>query len=110
MTPTGKKQAEELGGRLKDKGIQVIFHSPKFRAKETAEIANKSVHTKLAVAVDLRERNNYGILSGLTKEEAEEKYPEEVEKLKTGLNHNVKNSEDYETFRERESWNLFNSS
>jgi broad specificity phosphatase PhoE len=102
LTNNGIKQAKELAENLKDKGIQIIFSSPKIRAKETAQIVSKTLNIKLEIANDLRERNNYGILTGMIKSEAKEKYPEEVEKLeKNELRHNVANSEDYESFKKR---------
>ena len=98
----GKAQCAELAKKLKNKGIEIIYHSPKIRAKETAQILNKLLGVKLESVQDLRERNNYGILTGLVKSEAKEKYPKEAEKLeKSKIYHDVKSSEDYNSFKKR---------
>ena len=68
---------------------------------ETADIVNKTLDVELKIVEKLRERNNYGILTGLTKSEAEKAYPEEVKELEKGIRHSVKNSEDYELFKKR---------
>jgi len=101
LSDKGKQQAMQLAINLKNKGIQIIYYSSRIRAKETAQIVNDVLNVKLEIVDDLRERNNYGILTGMTKLEAKQKYPEEVEKLSKGLRHNVKDSEGYESFRKR---------
>ena len=82
LTEKGINQSKKLANKLKNKGIQIIYHSPRIRATETSKIVNKILKVKLKVINDIRERNNYGIITGLTKKEAKQKYPEEVEKLK----------------------------
>jgi len=102
LSENGKKQSEELALRLKDRGIQIIYCSPRIRAIESADIVNKVLNVKLETAEDMRERNNYGVLTGMTKAEAKEKFPDEVRKLASGdVNHNVAESEDYGHFKER---------
>jgi probable phosphoglycerate mutase len=102
LTMKGVKQAKELAEKLKNKKIQIIFSSPRIRAKETAKIVNEILNVKLEFVSDIRERNNYGILTGMIKSEAKDKYPEEVEKLeKDEIRHNVAQSEDYESFKKR---------
>ena len=57
---------------------------------------------------DLRERNNYGILTGLTKLEAREKFPLDFEKIsKDKTYHTVTGSESYEKIKKR-AINVFN--
>ena len=102
LTEKGRRQSEELASKLKGKGIKVIYYSPRIRAAETAEIVNNVLDVNLAAVEDLRERNNYGVLTGMTREEAREKYPEEVRKIETiWMHHGVKGSEDYEPFKKR---------
>jgi len=43
LTDVGKKQAEESGKKLKDKGIDIIISSDFMRTKETAEIVAKEI-------------------------------------------------------------------
>ena len=101
LSDKGIAQAKELAGKLRGKGIQIIFCSPKKRAVETAGIVNEILNVKLEVVSALRERN-YGVLTGLVKKEARKMYPKEVEKLeKNELHHNITDSEDYDSFRER---------
>ncbi len=102
LTFLGKSQAEKLAKKLSDKGIKIIYHSTKIRASRTAEILNNFLRARLQTATDLRERNNYGILTGLTIEEAKKKFPAEVEKLnKDKVNHGILGSEDYSVFKKR---------
>lgn len=82
LTNDGKTQANELGDKLIDSGIQVLFCSPFKRAQQTAEILKARLGCEIKTVHDLRERNKNGILTGMTKSEAKTKYPELVEKLK----------------------------
>jgi len=97
----GIKESKDLAKKLKKKSIQFIYVSPRVRAIETASIVNKVLNVRLSIFDDLRERNNYGILTGLIKSEAKKRYPEEVEELEKGHHHKVKNSENYERFKKR---------
>ncbi len=102
LTERGKEQSKELAKKLKNKNIEIIFHSPRIRATETARIISKGLDLKLAKVQDLRERNAYGILTGMIKSDAKRKYPKEVKKLERDkINHDVKNSENYNSFKDR---------
>ena len=102
LTDRGKEQAKELAKKLEGKGVEIIYHSPRIRAVETAKIVGKKLGVKLQAIDNIRERNNYGILTGMVKSEAKKKFPKEVEKLeKIQLYHKVKSSEDYEHFKRR---------
>ena len=102
LTKKGITQAQELAKQLKDKKIEIIFVSPKIRARETAKEVQKVLNVPVEVVDDLRERNNYGVLTGLTKAEAKEKHPIDFEKVsKDKTYHNVSNSESYEKIKER---------
>ena len=78
LTEVGKTQLQETAQKIRDTKIDIIFSSTLIRAKESAEIINSILHTRIELRDGLRERN-YGILGGLTKSEALEKYPEVVE-------------------------------
>lgn len=82
LTGFGQRQAKALAPELLDKGIEVIYTSPRIRARETSRILQNDLKVGVALMEDFRERNHYGILSGLTKAEAKKKYPKEVEKVK----------------------------
>ena len=102
LTQQGKAQSQELAKQLQDKGIEIIFVSPRIRAKETAEEVQKVLKVPVEVVDDLRERNHYGVLTGLTKTEAKEKHPIDFEKIsKDQIYHDVSNSESYEEVKER---------
>lgn len=77
INDNGKKQAEELVEKLKNHKIEVIYSSPLKRAAMTAEIVAKGLHVPLLFADDLKE-GNFGIMEGLTREEAENLNMEQV--------------------------------
>ena len=102
LTDKGKKKSQKLAQQLQGKGIEVIFVSPRIRARETAEEVRKSLNVPVEVVEDLRERNNYGVLSGLTKVEAKERHPVDFEKISEDkTNHDVTDSESYEDITKR---------
>jgi broad specificity phosphatase PhoE len=100
LTEKGKSQAEELAEKLIGKNIEMIWSSPKIRAQETAEIINRKLKVSIKMIDEFRERNHYGILTGMTKSEAKEKFPKEVEAVKSYLTA-ATNGEGYEQFGER---------
>lgn len=85
LTENGRHQLQETA--LKFAGTQVdrIYSSTLIRAKESAEIINAELKTNIEFLDGLQERG-YGVLGGLTKEEALEKYPEAVELHKDPAN------------------------
>lgn len=102
LTKEGESQAQELAKKLSEKNINYIFSSPLKRAIQTSEIISKELKIEFDIIDNFRERNMYGGLSGLTKEEAKEKHAEEVEKLeKHPYNTFVTNSEYYKRFVNR---------
>ena len=102
LTKKGKAQAGELAKQLQDQKIEIIFVSPRIRARETAEEIKKVLNVPIEVVEDLRERNNYGVLTGLTKKEAKEKHPLEFEKIsKDKTYHTVSGYESYEDIKKR---------
>ncbi|MFH1601853.1 MAG: histidine phosphatase family protein [Candidatus Shapirobacteria bacterium] len=66
LTTLGKKQAQELASKLKNKQIDVCITSSLSRSKETARIALKSKKVKYEVDDRIIERN-YGDLTGKNK-------------------------------------------
>ena len=101
LSEEGIKQSEGLARKLKGKGIELIYTSTRIRAVETAEIVQKELHMDVKRVHDLRERNQYGILTGMVKSEAKRKYPKEVATLAKGIHHHVRDSEGYEPFKKR---------
>ena len=78
LTQKGREQLKETAEKLRGVEIHVLFSSSLIRAKESTEIINDVVNTRIEILDGLRERD-YGILGGLTKTEALEKYPQAVE-------------------------------
>lgn len=100
LTEEGKLQAKNLAEKLADEGIEIIYCSPKIRAQETAEILRQKLNCKIETIDDLRERNQNGILTGMVRAEAKEKYPDLAELVKDYRN-TLPNSEPYEDLRSR---------
>ncbi len=74
LTEAGRAQAERAARTLLSKGISHIFSSDLARAKETAAIAAKKLCLPVTLLPEFREVNN-GVLAGMPKSEAAEKYP-----------------------------------
>ncbi len=100
LSDEGKQQAQNLSDKLINSGIQVLFCSPRIRAQETATYINSKLNVPIETIGDFRERNHYGILTGMVKSEAKEKYPELVALLNDTKN-TIDGGEDYEVFKKR---------
>lgn len=74
LTETGIKQVNEAKHQLKGKGITQIYASDLTRAKQTAEIVADELYLKVEYLPQFREVNN-GLLAGMLKTQAAEKYP-----------------------------------
>ncbi len=99
LTELGRQQIQETADKIVGKGIEIIFTSTLIRAKESGQI----ISSKIGCAVEEREglqERHYGILTGLTKAEALEKYPEVVEAHKDSKNTDPE-GESYEDFQNR---------
>lgn len=81
LTEKGIQTAQETGKKLKSMGIEpeIILTSPFVRARRTAEEISKILELPIEDFQYLKERNTYGLLCGVKKEEAKEKYPDLVE-------------------------------
>jgi probable phosphoglycerate mutase len=75
LTETGRKQVNAAKMKLKNKGITQIYASDLVRAKETAEIVAEELGIEIVYLPQFRESNN-GLLAGMLKAEALEKYPD----------------------------------
>ncbi|MGV8981611.1 histidine phosphatase family protein [Clostridium sp.] len=75
LTNLGKEQAKKLAHWLKDNApFDYIISSPLKRASETSEIINTICNVDITYDERLMEWNN-GVLAGLLRSEAHEKYP-----------------------------------
>lgn len=100
LTENGQRQATQLADRLSGSGIESLFTSPRFRARETAAVIAEKLGLSAKEIDDLRECNRYGILTGMTKAEALKKYPDQVESLKD-MRASAEGGEAYTAFRQR---------
>jgi broad specificity phosphatase PhoE len=72
LTEAGKQTAEALGQKLHTAGISILYSSPYRRALETAEVVAQIVKCEVKIIPELRERNSYGVISGVNKDTAKE--------------------------------------
>ena len=68
LNENGKKQAKEISEYIRNENIELIITSPLKRAKETAEIVNKTLNVCIIEDERLMERC-FGEYEGLTKED-----------------------------------------
>jgi len=83
LSDAGRGTAKDLAAQLSNSGIQVIYTSPYKRAYETARIISEALHCELKIIDSLRERNSYGVLSGVNKAKAKEIFAHIVGQLKS---------------------------
>jgi 2,3-bisphosphoglycerate-dependent phosphoglycerate mutase len=83
LTEKGKKQVAQSAEKIStlDEKFEIVLSSPLKRAFQSAEIIADQLDVKLDVFEYLKERNLNGILAGMIKSEAKEKYPDQVKKL-----------------------------
>ncbi len=75
LTELGRDQARELAGRLAETELDAIYSSDLQRARQTAEIVAGSRQLSVKTVAGLREVD-VGSWSGLTRAEAEQRFPE----------------------------------
>src|ERR1035437_162590 len=100
LSELGKKQAKQLAEKLSKENIEIIYSSPLIRTQETAKILQSTHTCQLETIENLRERNQYGIMTGMVKAEAKEKYPQLVALLQDTHN-TIEGGETYEHFQRR---------
>lgn len=80
LDETGRLQAHELGVLLKTTVFDLIYSSPLKRAKETAEILNGYLQSRIILEASLREAS-YGSAEGMKREEYRLKYANELARI-----------------------------
>ncbi len=100
----GIDYARKVANIMVDKKVDVIFSSPYLRAHETATIINEKVKTQVIEVYNLRERNSYGVLSGIDKVTAKKLFPEIVQRIADMKNDGLKPSNSYETLPGAETY------
>ena len=97
LTELGYKQAKAMAKWLKEHySISKIYSSPLKRARQTAEQISNTYDIEIQYDDDLMEWNN-GLIAGLSRKEADEKYPE----LKKNPHTRVYEQESHIDFRSR---------
>lgn len=101
LTPKGKQQITNKWKDIKSLGeaFEIIITSPLKRAIQTGEILRMEFRVPMEKLEYVKERNTYGVLSGMKKEEAKKKYPDQVKKLDNG--EYIDGSERYEDLTQR---------
>jgi broad specificity phosphatase PhoE len=100
LTNIGKQQSDKLAELLAGKDIERLYSSPRIRAQETAATIADKLGLVAETLDEFRERNGYGILTGMTKDEAIEKHPDQVELLED-VHNAVEGAEEYASFQKR---------
>jgi broad specificity phosphatase PhoE len=101
LTDKGKEQIAESAEEIKklSENFQLILTSPLKRALQSAEVIGQKLNLQIRVFEYVKERNKYGILSGMVKSDAKSKYPDLVADLDN--NKYVIGSERHEDILER---------
>lgn len=100
LTPLGRQRARGVADKLVDLGIKKMYTSPMIRTMETASIIAQKLKLPPEIKKEFRERNSYGVLSGMTKTEAAAKFPEQVALTKDTHN-TIEGGEEYVLFGRR---------
>jgi 2,3-bisphosphoglycerate-dependent phosphoglycerate mutase len=81
LTEKGRDQVSESAKKISSLGekFEIILSSPLKRAYQSAEIISNVLGIEIEVFEYLKERNLNGVLTGLVRSEAKEKYPDLVE-------------------------------
>ena len=95
LSDEGLMQAAELAEALAGKGIEVVYCSDLLRAQETADTLAKKLGCDVKIVPGLRERDQYGELTGMEKREAAKQFPALVALVKDRLN-TLPGAESYE--------------
>ena len=83
LTDKGREQAQALAARLAHIDLDAVYSSDLRRARETAEVVAESQELEVAVEPALREVD-VGSWSGLTRAEAEERFPDGFARWRAG--------------------------
>lgn len=84
LTARGREQARVLAARLGHIELDAVYSSDLQRARETAAVVAESQELDLRIEPDLREVD-VGSWSGLTRDEAEEQFPEGFARWRAGF-------------------------
>jgi broad specificity phosphatase PhoE len=97
LIESGQAYARLVGNVLANFNIEAIYTSPYARAKETAKIINEAINVDIVELYNLRERNSYGVLSGIEKDRAKTLFPQIADRVKKMKQERAKPSKSVET-------------
>jgi broad specificity phosphatase PhoE len=100
LSEEGHLQASKLVSELEQFAINQLFSSNLQRAQQTANYIAQTNNIQMTSLANLRERNQYGFLSGVNKQEALKQYPDIVDKFKDRL-FTLDDAESYADFSHR---------
>ncbi len=100
LSDLGKRQAELVAGRLAAKEIDAIYASDLSRAMETAQAIAEACGLEVTPEPRLRELK-FGVLEGLTFDEAQEQYPEMIAAWLDDFNRPPQGAETIDVFNAR---------
>jgi broad specificity phosphatase PhoE len=83
LTDAGRAQSRELAERLAETELEAVYSSDLQRARETAEIVAETQGLEVTALSDLREVD-VGSWSGLTRAEAEQRFPDAYQRWVAG--------------------------
>lgn len=100
LTPKGYNQIAEVAQNIKKLNIRFasVYTSPLIRAIESGRIVANALSIPQKILLYLKEKNGYGLLSGLNKTQAKQEYPNLVKDLDNGY---VYGAEPQDKFEER---------
>jgi alpha-ribazole phosphatase len=100
LSAFGRRQAELVAGRLAGKNIDAVYASDLKRAWETAQIVAEKNGLQVISEPRLRELK-FGVLEGLTFDEAQEQYPEMINAWLEDFNRPPEGGETIDVFNAR---------
>ncbi|HCJ45439.1 MAG: hypothetical protein COZ27_02165 [Candidatus Moranbacteria bacterium CG_4_10_14_3_um_filter_41_65] len=100
LTEDGLQDAETLAKKLSGYNIEVVFTSPKIRARETSKVISDALQCKTSVIDGLAEQNIYGAYLELGKNQPEEEY-RRLGEILVNRDNVVEGSETYKDFKDR---------
>jgi broad specificity phosphatase PhoE len=103
LTDRGEEQAKTAAILLSDKSyiFDKILHSPLPRAVEVGQILSEHLQVEKEEFAYLKERNSYGIFSGMQKTYVESKYQQYYRLLKQGERDSIPGAEQQSHFIDR---------
>ncbi|MCA9386096.1 histidine phosphatase family protein, partial [Candidatus Dojkabacteria bacterium] len=86
LTPKGIEQIKESAKRITTLNVNfdIVLASPLIRAQESGRILANEFSLPLETFLYLKEKNGYGLLSGLNKDYAKKSYPELWDDMQNG--------------------------